>query len=199
MRLFHRPKFVNTFQDAENVDATHPYYLYIWIPDEVAAVRNMRCKLYVEKYRTYLDLAESATHTHSIGASGGHDHDIDSQITGIPSSPDWNHTHNISSHSSDAETHTHEIAASGAHTHSLHLDVEENSVLGTANSSMILYDPDDVLVHNFGAVVTGEGSYEAELTTYFQPIAKRGLWYLKMSINSDEARFRTVFMFAGLG
>ena len=81
----------------------------------------------------------------------------------------------------------------------MHLDVEEDNVNVGAKSSMILYDPDDVLVHNFGNVVTGEGSYEAVLTTYFQPIAKRGLWYLKMSIDSDEARFRTVFMFAGLG
>lgn len=43
----------NTWQDAENLDDTHGYNSYIWIPEETFEVRIMKLHVYSEKFRAY--------------------------------------------------------------------------------------------------------------------------------------------------
>lgn len=101
----------NTWQDAENLDDTHGYTSYIWIPEETFKVDVMKLHVYSEKFRAYSKSAldggaqtktsteETPNHTHDViigtktsVAGGAHSH----TVTGATSSsvkPD--HTHQV--------------------------------------------------------------------------------------------------------
>ena len=92
----------NTWQDAENLDDTHGYTSYIWIPEETFKVDVMKLWVFSEKFRAYSKSALSG------GAS---------VVTSSVVTP--NHTHNVT-----IPDHTHNVAigtktstSSGSHNH----------------------------------------------------------------------------------
>ena len=83
----------NTWQDAENLDGTHGYTSYIWIPEETFKVDVLKLHVWAEKFRAHSKAAlaggatvvTSATtlidHTHNVSigtktsaGGGGHRH-----------------------------------------------------------------------------------------------------------------------------
>ncbi|GAJ13876.1 unnamed protein product, partial [marine sediment metagenome] len=69
----------NTWQDAENIDQTHPYISYIWIPEETQSVQIMKAHIWAEKFRAYSKGAAAGGATVVASASGGksHAHTVD--------------------------------------------------------------------------------------------------------------------------
>jgi len=215
-KVIYNPRFVNTWQDAENIDVGYPYTAYIWIPTQLRGIRQMLVHLYVEKYRKCSDITASRDlGTKTSVAEGEHRHQMFDYMGpgGVPglnrslrfkNSLGGNVTTNWTTDASTniytfgtESSHAHDVVL-GSHTHATHSGIDEDAVLATANVSCILYDPSDNIEHNFGIVQTGEGDVELDLTTYFRPINERGLWYLVFSIDADEARLRLMFMQEGI-
>lgn len=102
----------NTWQDAENLDDTHGYISYVWIPEETFSIDIMKLHVFAEKFRAYsksalaggADIVTSTSttpnHVHEVTigtktsvAGGAHSH----TVTGATSSAVTpNHTHTIS-------------------------------------------------------------------------------------------------------
>jgi len=70
----------NTWQDAENLDGTHGYTSYIWIPEETYSVVVMKLAVFTEKFRAYSKTtlagggvvatsSETGNHSHSVSAT----------------------------------------------------------------------------------------------------------------------------------
>ena len=93
----------NTWQDAENLDDTHGYTTYIWIPEETFKVDVMKLHIYAEKFRAYSKSAldggaqtktsteTTPSHKHNVvigaetsGASGKHRHMMFEYISDTP-------------------------------------------------------------------------------------------------------------------
>ena len=82
--LIARARYVgtkNTWQDAENLDATLGYTSYIWIPEEVYKIKTLKLHVYAEQFRAYSKATKTATpsHAHSVSgqtaeSSGSHSH-----------------------------------------------------------------------------------------------------------------------------
>jgi len=94
----------NTWQDAENLDDTHGYTSYIWIPEETFKVDVMKLWVFSEKFRAYSKSALSggASVVASTVVTPSHTHNVT-----IP-----NHTHNVSigtKTSSAAGSHRHKV------------------------------------------------------------------------------------------
>ena len=130
----------NTWQDAENLDDTHGYTTYVWIPEETYKVDIMKLHVFAEKFRAYSKAAASGggtvvtsaytsiPHTHDVAigtktsvASGGHSHTVSgvtSSSTSIAHTHDvtiGNHTHNVvigTKTSASESTHKHQLSGS---------------------------------------------------------------------------------------
>ena len=111
----------NTWQDAENLDGTHGYTSYIWIPEETFKVDKMKLRVYAEKFRAYSKSALAGGGQTKTSSSGGGQTKT-STYHSIP------HTHDvvIGTKTSTSETapHTHDVVigaqtstAEGAHRH----------------------------------------------------------------------------------
>ena len=85
----------NTWQDAENLDGTHGYTSYIWIPEETFKVDVLKLHVWAEKFRA-----------HSKAALAGGATVVTSETTLI------NHTHNV-------VIGTKTSAGGGAHRHKM--------------------------------------------------------------------------------
>lgn len=83
----------NTWQDAENLDATHGYITYIWIPEETFKVDIMKLHVYSEKFRAFSKSALGGGAAVKTSSGGGvHSH----TVTGATSSAVTpSHQHNI--------------------------------------------------------------------------------------------------------
>lgn len=67
----------NTWQDAENLDDTHGYTSYIWIPDETHSVVVMKLAIFTEKFRAYSKSAAAGGGTvETTSGEGGHTHNF---------------------------------------------------------------------------------------------------------------------------
>ena len=82
----------NTWQDAENLDATHDYISYMWIPEEMFSVKIMKLRVFPEKFRAYSQATKVTlpTHSHTLklltttsAGGGAHSH----SVTGVTSTP----------------------------------------------------------------------------------------------------------------
>jgi len=113
----------NTWQDAENLDNTHGYTSYIWIPEETFKVDKMKLRIYAEKFRAYSKSALAGGAQTKTSSSGGgqtktstyhsipHTHDVTigaktSTYNTIP------HTHDVvigTKTSTSESTHRHSI------------------------------------------------------------------------------------------
>ena len=83
----------NTWQDAENLDDTHSYISYIWIPEETFKVDIMKLWVFAEKFRAYSKSAlAGGAQTKTSAAGGSHSHTV-TGATSSATSP--NHTHGI--------------------------------------------------------------------------------------------------------
>ena len=99
----------NTWQDAENLDDTHGYTSYIWIPEETFKVDVMKLWVFSEKFRAYSKSALSG------GAS---------VVTSSVVTP--NHTHNVTipNHTHDVAIGTKTSVGGGSHRHMMFLYIE---------------------------------------------------------------------------
>ena len=96
----------NTWQDAENLDDTHGYTTYVWIPEETYKVDIMKLHVFAEKFRAYSKAAASGGGTVVTSAAGGGT-TVTSEYTSIPHTHDvtiGNHTHNVT-----IPNHTHDV------------------------------------------------------------------------------------------
>ena len=96
----------NTWQDAENLDDTHGYTTYVWIPEETFKVDIMKLHVFAEKFRAYSKAAASGGGTVVTSAAGGGT-TVTSEYTSIPHTHDvtiGNHTHNVT-----IPNHTHDV------------------------------------------------------------------------------------------
>jgi len=104
----------NAWQVSENLDATHGYNVYIWIPTETFTVDIVKIWLFAEKYRT-------------SDASG----------------------------------------------------VSEEAITGRT-LSVAIFDPNGILLQDFGVVTTGEDAVILDLSWYFSTL-KTGYYILALS------------------
>jgi len=112
----------NTWQDAENLDGTHGYISYIWIPEETYKVDLMKLHIYSEKFRAHSKSALAGGGTVVTSAGGGaHSH----TVTGATSSYTVpSHTHNVAIGEMTS-------AATSGHTHKMFSYYTEGGVQAT--------------------------------------------------------------------
>lgn len=149
----------NTWQDAENIDQTHPYKSYIWIPEETQSVQIMKAHVWAEKFRAYATgmAAGGGRHRHTVdygtktSAAGGgtHSHTVTGQTAVYGGGHghalehvDWNRT--TGSHTltiaempihrhevvSTGDTHTADTGGDGGHTHTYKNKYAERAPVG---------------------------------------------------------------------
>ena len=125
----------NTWQDAENLDDTHGYTTYVWIPEETYKVDIMKLHVFAEKFRAYSKAAASGggtvvtseytsiPHTHDVAigtktsvASGGHSHTV-SGVTSSSTSIAHTHDVTIGNHTHDVVIGTKTSVGGGSHRH----------------------------------------------------------------------------------
>jgi len=92
---------LNNWQDAGNLDDTHGYVTYVWVPEEVFKIDVLKLHVWAEKFRAYSKSAlagggtvvtSGASSTSTTVAGGAHSH----TVTGATSSATTpNHTHNV--------------------------------------------------------------------------------------------------------
>jgi len=100
----------NTWQDAENLDDTHGYTSYIWIPEETFKVDVMKLAVWAEKFRAHSKSALAGGGTTQTSAGGGaHSH----TVTGATSS------YVTPSHTHDVNIGTKTSTEGGAHRHAM--------------------------------------------------------------------------------
>jgi len=190
----------NTWQDAENLDDVHGYKSYIWIPEETFQVRIMKLHVYAEKFRAHSRAAASGGgHTSSYeagAASGSHTHVIatktEDRLTGWADAHQHSYFDVMPDYLFGAGLHTHPDHAHLVydHTHPIDFGIYEEDIAGRTLSAK-LYDPDGVLLKDFGVVTTGEADVILDLSPYFETL-KYGMYYLELTA-SARLRARLVF------
>lgn len=135
----------NTWQDAENLDDTHGYTTYIWIPEETFSVDIMKLWVFAEKFRAY---------SKSALAGGG--------ITKTTTATTPNHTHDVvigtkTSVAGGAHSHTVTLATSSAttpnHTHQVTIGVKTSGAVSDIIADV--YVASSVAAHDAGYLITG--------------------------------------------
>ena len=198
----------NTWQDAENIDATHGYISYIWIPAETHSVRVMRAHVWAEKFRAYsTGAAAGGGQVITSGAKGSHRHEVLRWVsnTPVPRPTRVYHMHNSAYVPIDVEiatesavnlycwqttgSHTHSVTLPN-HTHNIAYGIYEEGIVGRTLSAA-LYDKDGVLLHNFGVILTGEGDVELDLSGYFSTLVY-GMYELRFTA-SGRMRVRIMY------
>jgi len=254
---------INTWQDAENLDATHGYTSYIWIPDETLQIKLLKLHVYAEKFRAFSKSALGGGACEPTSSEGGACVPTTTENTKfysgkLPTAIDTKYTiydyHATSGPSSidyadipimgdcpdghgvcaqvDDETigyadiyHTHDpnidmeqfyaitnysdvVLAQGAHdhdvnipnhthtvtipnhTHPIEYGIYEEAIAGRTLSAK-LYDPDDVLLKDFGVIVTGEDDLILDLSDYFETL-QYGMFRLELTASS-RLRARLIY------
>ena len=128
---------------------------------------------------------KTATHSHSViiggvtsEAGGGlHSHSVSGQTAEAVAV----HTHGMD--------HTHQVTI-GDHTHGIDFGIYEEDIVGRTLSA-VLYDPENVVLKDFGVVLTGEDSDILDLTDYFETL-KYGMYRVVLTA-SGRLRARLVF------
>jgi len=180
----------NTWQDAENLDATHGYTSYIWIPDETLNIKLLKLHIYAEKFRAY-----------SKGASsGGGTTETTTENTKIYGNKILVET--IIGHDSGylIETfmdacylaqgaHDHSVTIPN-HTHPIEYSIYEEAITGRTLSAK-LYDPEDNLLKDFGVITTGEDDLILDLSDYFETL-QHGMFRLELTA-SGRLRSRLIY------
>ena len=198
----------NTWQDAENLDDTHGYTSYIWIPEETYSVVVLKLAVFTEKFRAYSKATLSGGGTTVTSAAGGeHSHTVfewqSDTAGGFPTRryqayqtpPDITIDVDLATEgpypiSTDiTKDHTHDVNIPD-HTHDIDFGIYEEDISGRTLSAA-LYDPDGNLLHDFGTILEGEGSTTLDLTSYFSPL-KYGFYRLELSA-SGRMRVRLVY------
>ena len=101
----------NTWQDAENLDDTHGYITYIWIPEETYKVDLMKLHVYSEKFRAHSKSALAGGGTTKTSTAGGaYSHTV-TGATSSSTTPTHTHTVTIGAETSSytTPTHTHDV------------------------------------------------------------------------------------------
>ena len=198
----------NTWQDAENLDGTHGYISYAWIPEETFKVNIMKLRVYAEKFRAYSTGAAagggttetstySGAHRHlmfSHFGDGGQHYDLFhyrcKDVAGVDVFEDIRVSNSVGLYTYERVTdHRHDVAIPD-HEHAIVFGIYEENITGRTLSAA-LYDPDGELVHDFGVILTGEGSVLLDLSEYFETL-KYGMWELRLEA-SDRLRARLIF------
>lgn len=124
----------NTWQDAENLDATHGYTTYIWIPEETFKEDIIKLHIYAEKFRAHSKAAlAGGAQVKTSAAGGAHAHDV----TGATSS-----------------------STAAAHTHDVTIGAQTSTSIGAHRHVMMQYTgaPAPNLTERGFAAVIGSGS-----------------------------------------
>lgn len=198
----------NTWQDADNMDNTHPYTAYIWIPTDTFQVPRMRAHVYLEKFRAYSTGASAGGGSVQTSSAGGiHYHKMFgySQLGGSDTvkrfnarkddlSPCYAYIQTNSGTSGlwtwqASVDHQHTVTIPN-HTHNITYGIYEEAVVGRTLSAA-LYDKNGVLLHNFGVIQTGEGDVELNMDAYFATLVY-GLYELRFTA-SARLRMRVFF------
>jgi len=115
----------NTWQDAENLDDTHGYVSYIWIPEETFKVDVLKLHVWAEKFRAHSKAAlaggatvvtSGASSITTTVAGGAHSH----TVTGATSSA------TIAAHTHDVTIGTKTSSASGTHLHPMFVYINDS-------------------------------------------------------------------------
>jgi len=131
----------NTWQDAENLDETHGYTSYIWIPEETFKVDVLKLAVFAEKFRAYSKAALSKDlGTKTSGPSGGHSHSVSGVTTSSGGGVTRTTTYTTPSHTHDVVIGATTSAATGLFYH-------------------MAYKVDSVIAHDSGYLI---GSYSGK-------------------------------------
>ena len=143
----------------------------------------------------------------SNASFGLHDHSVSGQTTDTED----DHTHNVDFGTKTSEyktaTHSHSViigtptseSGGGEHDHDVTIDdhvhgidfgIYEEDIVGRTLSA-VLYDPENVVLKDFGVVLTGEDSDILDLTDYFETL-KYGMYRVVLTA-SGRLRARLVF------
>lgn len=123
----------NTWQDAENLDGSHGYITYIWIPEETFKVDLMKLHIYAEKFRAFSKTVKAGGGTTETSTGGGaHSHTVTGVTSGASSEATTvgggAHSHDVTGATSAVQSasHTHTVTigvktsvAGGAHSHTV--------------------------------------------------------------------------------
>lgn len=201
----------NTWQDAENLDDTHGYNSYVWIPEETFEVRILKLHVYAEKFRAYSKGASSgggqvitsqfgSNHQHRVASVTAWVSDYTKRKISVLDGGGTMRAGNIefqvapvsgwmTSLEGGSGAHTHGVSLPN-HTHDIDFGIYEEAITDRTLSA-VLYDPDDEEVHDFGVILTGENDVTLDLSEYFDTL-KYGMYRLELSA-SDRLRARLVF------
>jgi len=99
-------------------------------------------------------------------------------------STDINHAHDVT-----IPNHTHTVTIPN-HTHPIEYGIYEEAIAGRTLSAK-LYDPDDVLLKDFGVIITGEDDLILDLSDYFETL-QYGMFRLELTASS-RLRARLIY------
>ena len=198
----------NTWQDADNMDNTHGYIAYIWIPADTYQVRRMRAHVYLEKFRAYsTGAAAGGASVQTSTFAGEHDHIMFLYVSDTPAGyalRKYRCKDALGDHDIDLATqftnralktygaaadHSHNVTIPN-HTHNIVYGIYEEAV-GGRTLSAALYDKNGVLLNNFGVIQTGEGDVELNMDAYFATLVY-GMYELRFTA-SARLRMRVFF------
>jgi hypothetical protein len=143
----------NTWQDAENLDGTHGYTSYVWIPEETYTVDLLKIWIFAEKFRAYSKSAlaggsQTKTSTATVGA---HTHDV--AVGTKTSAGGGSHSHSVTGATSSSTTasHTHDVVigtitsvSESSHKHAL--GAIYTATTPTVDGEMYFYNASETLM-----------------------------------------------------
>lgn len=114
----------NTWQDAENLDATHGYVTYIWIPEETFKIDVMKLHVYAEKFRAFSKGAKAGGGVTETSEGGGaHSHVVTGVTSGASSENTTvgggTHSHGVTVVTSGASSEVTTVGGGGIHHHKM--------------------------------------------------------------------------------
>jgi prophage tail gpP-like protein len=185
-------KLINMFTwvDIQNLDDAHEMANLIWIPDEVWAVKLAKVHVYAEKFRTHSRTLGEQAHKHAI--SGAPIDEVPTVDARLPLT-DIN-GNDVGSIPLDKEGANAPVTGTGtSHVHDIDYGIYEEDIAGRTLSAE-LFDPNDISLHDFGVITTGEDDAELDLTQYFDPIVTGGAHptYKLVLTASGRIRARTI-------
>ena len=114
----------NTWQDAENLDDTHGYITYIWIPEETYKVDLMKLHIYSEQFRAYSKTVKAGGGVVKTSSAGGaHGHTVTGVTSGASSTSTTvgggAHSHSVTGVTSGASSESTTVGGGGLHHHKM--------------------------------------------------------------------------------
>lgn len=188
--------FINQ-SEKENLDNSTDLDMRFYLPSAIIAINEAKLSFKMKNFRAYSSPTQTstggsshthgfsgqssaaATHTHSIGASGAHTHDVpnhqhdlayctaDWPTSGYPLSSAVGATlADSGATTSGSKTHTHEIGASGSHQHDLSGVTSGAETSHTHTVSMAFAVHEDATIATSVVVTAGVEDSEASVGTY---------------------------------